>query len=173
MLDGRVLAPGTVNALGANLLVNGGAEAQYGWFQGAFPLIPAGASSRPFRVAPQEPGAPAECGQSCFAGGEGTLARAEQDDRSHGPGGRDRSQAAACASRLAGWLGTRKQSPATITCVVEFQSDQGRSSSAPRSAPVGLKRATRGARGRQGVPLSGMVKREATGRVRAARARRA
>jgi hypothetical protein len=172
-LDGRALTLGEAPALGTNLLVNGGAEAQYGWSMGAFPVLPGWRSLAPFRVSRHdsaEPGPPAR-GQSYFQGEDDTLARIEQtlDLRALAPE-IDRS---ALRFRLSSWLGVRRRSPASIECAVEFLSEQKKVLERVRIGPVGLQELRADLGAEKGEPVEGLVERTATGRVpRRARAAR-
>ena len=172
-LDGRALVLGAPPVWGANLLVNGGGEDQFGWSAGAWPLLRGWRQLAPFRLArhdSKDPAPPAG-GQSYFQGGGGALARMEQTiDLGAYAADLERG---AVRFRLTGWLGTRHQAPATIGCTLEFLNEQKRPLERAELGPIGVneRRAALGAE--KGVPLEGLIPLEAAGQVpRRARAAR-
>ena len=173
MLDGRALTLAAPLVLGTNLIVNGGAEAQFGWGSGAFPVLTGWRTLAPFQKArhdPAEPGPP-ERGQSHFQGvGEG-LARIEQtiDLRSLAAD----VERGAVRFRLAGWLGVRRQSQASIECALEFLNERRKVLERVVLGPVGVSEMRASLGSEKGVPLDGLIERAASGRVpRRARAAR-
>src|SRR6185436_4227382 len=170
-LDGRALALASPPAFGVNLIVNGGAEAQLGWSAGGSPLITGWRELAPFRVARHDPSATAlpTLGQSYFEGQADDLARQEQTiDLRALAGDVDRG---VVRFRLAGRLGTRRQSPASIECAVEFLSEQRKALERAVLGPVGPDARRAGAE--KGAAREGLIELDATGRVpRRARAAR-
>ncbi|NOT30762.1 MAG: hypothetical protein HOP15_09990 [Planctomycetes bacterium] len=173
MLDGRALTLAAPLVLGTNLLVNGGAEAQFGWVGGAFPVLTGWRTLAPFRRArhdPAEPGPP-ERGQSHFQGVGDGLARIEQtiDLRSLAAD----VERGAVRFRLAGWLGVRRQSQASIECALEFLNEQRKVLERVVLGPVGVNEMRADLGSEKGVALEGFIERQASGRIpRRARAAR-
>lgn len=121
-LDGVV--PGRTAVLGENLLVNAGAEDQFGGSRGAHALIAGWRTLGGFRIARHdaETGGPPARGQSYLQGGDDVTAAIDQ-----------RIDLGALAAdiergslrfRLSGWLGARKDSGVTLECSLEFLSAQ-------------------------------------------------
>ncbi|MSR62062.1 MAG: hypothetical protein EXS08_06425 [Planctomycetes bacterium] len=134
-LDGRALVLGTPARYGTNLLANGGAEAQLGWFQGDFPVLTGWRALAPFRISRHGASAPKELGASYFSGGSGSLARAEQTlDLTALAEDIDRG---AVRFELAARLGTQKRAPARVSCAVEFLSEQRKSLASSVLGPIG------------------------------------
>lgn len=171
--DGRALALGARPELGVNLLWNPGAEAQFTYESGAHPLTPGWRVVAPFRLARHAsdlPGPP-EGGANYFAGQLDTLARLEQT--------LDLSALAAEIDRgdlgftLAGWLGSRKQLPATIDLTVEFLSEARKPLQTVHLGPVGFEQRRDELGVERGIPKVGFLERTASGKVpRRARAAR-
>jgi hypothetical protein len=171
--DGRVLALGAAPELGVNLLWNAGAETQSTYETGAFPLIPGWRVLAPFRLARHTsdlPG-PSDGGTNYFAGQLDPLARIEQT--------LDLTPLAAEIDRgtlrftLAGWLGARKQLPATIDLFVEFLNESRKVQESVHLGPIGLEERRAALGVERGIPKAGFLERSADGKVpRRARAAR-
>ncbi len=172
-LDGRVLALDAPPSYGANLLVNGGGEAQFGWNSGPFPQLTGWRQLAPFRLArrdPAEPGPP-EGGQSLFQGAGPGLARMEQtvDLRALAPD----LERGNVRYRFGAWLGTRRKSAASILCALEFLNEQGKALEREQLGPVGASERRDSLGAEKGVPRAGLIELESSGRVpRRARAAR-
>jgi hypothetical protein len=121
-LDG--LVPGRAAVLGENLVVNGGAEAQFGGSRGEHALIAGWRTILGFRIARHdaETGGPPARGQSYFQGGD-ELASAIDQRIELGALAAD-IERGSLRFRLAGWLGARKDSGVTLECSLEFLSAQ-------------------------------------------------
>jgi len=172
-LDGRVLTLGARPELGVNLLFNAGAEAQLTYESGAFPLVPGWRVLAPFRLARHSsdtPGPP-DCGANFFAGQEERLARMEQTlDLAPLAAEIDRGE---LRFTLSAWLGSRRQSPATIDLFVEFLNEARKPQDTVHLGPVGLEQRRAALGVEQGVPRPGFVERSSSGKVpRRARAAR-
>lgn len=170
-LDGRALELDAPARYGANLLVNGGGEAQFGWNPGPFPQLTGWRQLAPFRLArhdPAEPGSP-ERGQSYFQGAAAGLARMEQtlDLRAYAAD----VERGNVRYRLSGALGRRPGAAASIGCALEFLSEQGKALERAEIGPVGAGK--RSEPDKEGGPREGWIELEASGRVpRRARAAR-
>lgn len=169
-LDGRALALDVRARFGENLIVNGGAEAQFGWSTGPASLITGWRMLAPFRVARHAADAAKELGLSYFQDDAEGLARIEQSiDLGAFASDIDRG---AVRFRLAGWLGTRGKFEASIECAVEFLGETGRTLERAVLGPVGQAE-RRGAGAEKSDASESPSAREVAGRVpRRARAAR-
>jgi hypothetical protein len=171
--DGHVLRLGARPELGVNLLFNPGGEAQLTYETGAHPLTPGWRVVEPFRLArrTRDLAGPSGGGVNLFAGAGQTLARMEQT-LDLGPLAAEIDRGA-LRFTLAGWLGSQKQSPATIDLLVEFLSEAGKVQESVHLGPLGLAERRELLGVANGVPASGLIERTQAGKVpRRARAAR-
>jgi len=173
-LDGRVLALDLPPALGTNLLWNPGAEQQLTYEPGPQALFPGWRVVAPFRLVRRSKnlaGAP-DGGVNLFGGHpDGKLSRLEQTlDLTPLAAEIDRG---ALGFKLAGWLGSVLQPPATIDLVVEFLNEAGKPQETFRLGPIGLEQRRELLGVERGVPKEGLLERSTSGKVpRRARAAR-
>lgn len=172
-LDGRVLALGARPELGTNLLWNPGGEAQFSYEGGEHPLTPGWRVLAPFRLARRgrELPGPEDGGVNQFAGQLDALARMEQTlDLAPLATEIDRG---ALRFTLSGWLGSTKQTPATIDLYVEFLSETTKVQDTVHLGPVGVEERRTQLGVENGVPRPGLLERTTSGKVpRRARAAR-
>lgn len=129
-LDGHALTLDRTPADGVNLVVNGDAEAQFGWAEVPFPVLTGWRNLGGFRlgrVAPEDRGSgeePGASGRSCFQGSGAGPARLEQTiDLRRLATDVERGDVLYRASAR---LGARAPTRGSIACDLEFLSEQGR-----------------------------------------------
>lgn len=166
-LDGHALTLDRPPTHGVNLVVNGDAEAQFGWAEAPFPLLTGWRNLGGFRlgrVGPGDRGTEEErgpTGRSAFQGQGAGPARLEQAiDLRALAADLERGNVFYRASAL---LGARKRTPGSIECALEFLSEQGRTlERAPLAAPP--EAAGRAADSRKEATARGLRVVEARGR---------
>jgi hypothetical protein len=138
-LDGRALDLARAPVFGEDLVVNGGAEAQFGWGPAAFPLVTGWRQLGGFALARHSSlareGDPSSRGQGYFRAASGPHARLEQTiDLRALAADVDRG---AVRFRLEGWLGLERRAQASIELQLQLLSEARRTLASASLGPVG------------------------------------